>query len=169
MTRSILADAFEHNVWATIVMIDVCLELSPDQLDTSVPGTYGSILSTMRHTVGADAGYLFALTGGEVPEIDAESMDLAQLRAVMDRNGTAWAALLATDLDPDADCVRHRDDGTSSHAPVGIRLAQVVHHGTDHRSQICTALTSLGIEPPEIDVWSFAWPQGRLWEDPAAT
>ena len=165
MTRSILADAFEHNVWATIVVIDVCQGLSPDQLEASVPGTYGSILSTLRHTVGADAGYLFALTGGAFPEVDDDSMDLGQLKAVMERNGPAWAALLATDPDPDLDCVRHRDDGTDSHAPVGVRLAQVVHHGTDHRSQICTALTSLGIQPPEIDVWSYAWLQGRLSED----
>ena len=48
--------------------------------------------------------------------------------------------------------------------PAGIRLAQAVHHGTDHRSQICTGLTTLGIEPPEIDVWAFAWSQGRLVE-----
>ncbi len=39
--------------------------------------------------------------------------------------------------------------------PAGIRLAQVLHHGTDHRSQICTALTTLGHEPPEIDVWEY--------------
>jgi uncharacterized damage-inducible protein DinB len=43
------------------------------------------------------------------------------------------------------------DDGSGSHAPIGIRLAQVVQHGTDHRSQICTALTTLGVEPPEIN------------------
>jgi uncharacterized damage-inducible protein DinB len=35
----------------------------------------------------------------------------------------------------------------------GDRLAHALHHGTDHRSQICTALTSLGVKPPGIDVW----------------
>ena len=39
---------------------------------------------------------------------------------------------------------------------MGIRLAQAIHHGTDHRSQVCTALTTLGIEPPAIDVWDYA-------------
>lgn len=79
-------------------------------------------------------------------------------------NGPEWAALAAGDLDPDLDVVRHRDDGSESHAPLGIRLAQVLHHGTDHRSQVCTALTSLGIEPPSIDVWDFAWKDRRLSE-----
>ena len=57
--------------------------------------------------------------------------------------------------------MRHREDGSETHAPLGIRLAQVVHHGTDHRSQICTVLTTLGIEPPPIDVWDFADHDGR--------
>ena len=41
-----------------------------------------------------------------------------------------------------------------------------LHHGTDHRSQICTALTSLGVDPPSIDVWDFAALDGRLVEFP---
>jgi uncharacterized damage-inducible protein DinB len=63
---------------------------------------------------------------------------------------------------------RHRDDGSQSHAPAGVRLAQVIHHGTDHRSQVCTGLTALGITPPEIDVWDYARSQGRLSETPVA-
>jgi hypothetical protein len=31
---------------------------------------------------------------------------------------------------------------------------------------VCTALTALGIEPPAIDVWDFAWQEGRLVEVP---
>ena len=54
--------------------------------------------------------------------------------------------------------------GAELHAPIGIRLAQALHHGTDHRSQICTGLTRMGIEPPEIDVWAFAEQDGRLAE-----
>jgi uncharacterized damage-inducible protein DinB len=49
---------------------------------------------------------------------------------------------------------------------VGIRLAQALHHGTDHRSQICTALSTLGVEPPAIDVWDFCEQDGRLVEIP---
>jgi uncharacterized damage-inducible protein DinB len=44
---------------------------------------------------------------------------------------------------------------------MGIRLAQVVHHGTDHRSQVCTALSSLGLTPPGIDVWDYGEATGR--------
>ena len=167
MNGSMLSDAFGHHVWATLRLIDTCLALSPEQLDSVAPGTYGSILDTMRHIVGADASYLYVTSDGSVDEIEESTLGLPELRAVMERNGPAWTALLAGDLDPAAEVVRHRDDGSESMAPLGVRLAQAVQHGTDHRSQICTALTALGIEPPEIDVWAFAWSQDRLVEVPA--
>jgi len=169
MNGSLLKDAFGHHVWATVTLIDACLELGPLQLETAVPGTYGSILDTMRHTVGADASYLFVCSGGAVPEIEEADMDLAALRDVMLALGPAWDAYLSLELDAEAVVVRHRDDGTDSAAPLGIRLAQALHHGTDHRSQVCTALTSIGIEPPEIDAWAFAWKDGRLTETPSAS
>ena len=165
---SALQDGFAHHVWATLRLIDSCLALDPDQLETAVPGTYGSILDTMRHLVGADASYLFVTSGGASPVIDEDSMDLAELRSVVERHGPAWSALLGQDPDTDAVVVRRRDDGSESHAPMSIRLAQVLHHGTDHRSQICTALTTLGIEPPSIDVWDFGWQDGRVFEVPPA-
>jgi uncharacterized damage-inducible protein DinB len=169
MSRPLLADAFAHHVWATLQLIDACLHLSQEQLETTATGAYGSILDTMRHLVGADASYLFVLSGGRVPEIEEGEMDLGQLREVMERNGPVWAELVAGDLDPERTVVRHRDDGTDSLAPLGVRLAQVVHHGTDHRSQICTILTTLGIEPPDIDVWDYAEQDGRLSVVPSAT
>lgn len=162
-----LRDAFGHHVWATLAMIDTCLPLSPEQLATTVPGTYGSILDTFRHIVGADSAYLFVLTGGEVPEVDEATLELTQMRAEMVRNGERWTKVLARDLDPDATITRLRDDGSKSHAPLGVRLTQATQHGTDHRSQIATAMTALGMEPPDIDVWAFASSQGRISVDPA--
>ena len=63
--------------------------------------------------------------------------------------------------DPVSSCTSF---GSSGPEGAGVRLAQVIHHGTDHRSQICTALTALGIEPPAIDVWDYASTEGRISE-----
>jgi len=161
-----MRDAIAHHVWATLRLIDACLPLSEEQLATAVPGTYGSILDTVRHLVGGDSGYLFVVGGGRTQPIEEEGMGLAELRTVVEANGAGWSTVLEGELDPDAILVRHRDDGSEFHAPRGVRLAQVLHHGTDHRSQICTALTTIGVEPPEIDVWDFAWEQGRVQEVP---
>jgi uncharacterized damage-inducible protein DinB len=38
------------------------------------------------------------------------------------------------------------------------------HHGNDHRSQICTALTNLGLKPPAIYAWDFGLDDGRVVE-----
>jgi uncharacterized damage-inducible protein DinB len=162
MSRPLLADAFGHHVWATLRLLDACLALSPEQLETTVPGTYGSIIGTIRHVVGSDASYLHLLTAGRLLEIEEDRMDLPTLRETMERNGPEWASLVAQDLDPDAMVPRHRDDGTDSFVPLGVRLAQALHHGTDHRSQIATALTTLGVEPPEIDAFDFAQQDGRV-------
>jgi len=162
MTNSVLADAFAHHVWPTIRLIDACSVLSDEQLASSVTGIYGPILDTMRHLVGGDRSYLWVITRGDVPEVDEEALDLAAMRRVMTENGPAWRSIATSDFDPDEVVVRNRDDGSESLAPLGIRLAQAIQHGNDHRSQICTALTNLGIEPPEVDVWAYAQEDGRL-------
>ena len=166
MTESLLDAAFAHHVWATSRLIEVCLAVPPEQLEKEVPGTYGSILTTMRHLVGGDCYYLSHFTHDPGQLIDEDRMDLDGLRAVMETNGEAWSRLLAQDPQPDA-VVRDKDDnGWERDAPVGIRLAQALQHGTDHRSQICTGLTSTGVEPPEIDVWAFGLQTGRVVEIP---
>jgi uncharacterized damage-inducible protein DinB len=150
---------------------DRCLRRGrPEQLQTAVPGTYGSILNTVRHLVGSDSGYLFDITGDRTRRIDEGRidegrMDLSALRAAMEGDGTAWAELLAKDLDPDAVMNEvDEEDGYERDATIGIRLAQALHHGTDHRSQICTALTMLGVEPPGVDVWNYGLQAGRVAE-----
>ena len=167
MSRSLLEDAFAHHVWATLRLLDTCLTLSPEQLGTAVPGTYGSILETARHLVGSDSWDLFVASGDRSPLIDEDHMDLPALRAAMEGNGAAWFRLLEGDLDPDA-VLREVDenDGFQRYTPMGIQLAQALHHGTDHRSQICTALTALGAEPPAIDVLHYGVQDGRVVEIP---
>lgn len=154
MTSTLLDDAMAHHVWATELLIDACRSLTPEQLATPAPGTYGSILDTFRHLVITDCWYLtFFRDEPQALEEGAEP-DLDELRSVIGANGKAWMALLATGPDGETDMVEH-GDGWDFHSPLGFRLAQVVQHGTDHRSQICTALTSFGAVPPAIDLWAY--------------
>jgi uncharacterized damage-inducible protein DinB len=166
MSESMLQDAFGHHVWATLRVIDACVALNPEQLETAVPGTYGSILATIRHLVGGDAWYLETMSRNRIAGIDEDQMDLSELRAAMESNGAAWTQILAEGPDPDSVYIARGSDGFETHAPVGIRVAQAIHHGTDHRSQICTALTTLGLEPPAIDVWDYGIQNGRVTEIP---
>ncbi len=158
---SLLDDAFAHNVWATQRLIDACVPLTAEQLATDVPGTYGSIIGTLRHLVESDSWYLSFFRDDGIARVDEDAdVDLQRLRAAITTNGALWAAVLAEGQDPDRR-IEEIDGEWRFHTAVGARLAQVVHHGTDHRSQVCTVLTSLGIEPPDIDVWAYAEATGR--------
>jgi len=163
MPTSLLADAFGHHVWATIRLVDACAVLDDAQLATVVPGTYGSIIDTLRHLVGADVFYLDVLTGGEPEPFDKPGSDIPTLRAVMEAHDAVWQRLVVGDLDPSTDVVEYEDTGYETHTPLGIRLAQALYHGSDHRSQVCTALTTIGIEPPSIEVWDYAARDGRMF------
>src|SRR4029453_15246499 len=167
MSGSLLSDAFGHHVWATLRVLDECLKLAPEQLDTTVPGTYGSILETARHLVGADGWYLFRITEDASYRIDEDRMDIPELRAAMERYAEGWPRILEQDIDPDEIEVRQNDGGSVSRTARGIRLAQVIHHGTDHRSKICTALTTLCFEPPWIDAGAYGQEPGRAVDIPA--
>jgi uncharacterized damage-inducible protein DinB len=160
MTTSLYHDAMAHHIWASERLIDACAVLSPEQLRAVVPGTYGPIIANLHHLVISDGGYLGVFRDWtNVVEEDVE-ITLAELRAAITADGAAWMALLDADLDGEQD-MPERGDGWIFHAPLGFRLAQVIHHGTDHRSQVCTGLTSLGIEPPEIDLWGYGKATGR--------
>jgi uncharacterized damage-inducible protein DinB len=162
---ALFEDAFAHHVWATTRLIDACLALSTKELATAVPGTYGSIIETMRHLVEGDSDYLSIMTADRTHLVGTEHMDLSELRIAMENDGILWSGLLVHDLDPNA-MVKEIDDrdGFERDATTGIRLAQALHHGTDHRSQICTALTALGVEPPGIDAWTYGLQAGRVVE-----
>ena len=160
VSGSLLRDAFAHHIWATERLIDACATLTAEQLAMAAPGTRGPIMRTLRHIVDSDSWYLSALEATAYASV-GEEPSLEELRSRITSNGRRWSELLARGVDPDDERMDREADGTECWDPVGIRLAQVIHHGTDHRSQVCTAITILGSTPPEIDVWSYARATGR--------
>jgi uncharacterized damage-inducible protein DinB len=166
VTGGLLDDAMAHHIWATEQLIDACAALTPEQLRTPTPGTYGPIIATLGHLVASDRWYLSFLRDGVTQFDDESENSLVELRSAITTNGAAWIELLAAGPDADTD-IPEVDKGMEIHSPIGVRLAQVIHHGTDHRSQICTALTSLGVTPPDIDVWAYARATGRETMVPA--
>jgi uncharacterized damage-inducible protein DinB len=165
MSRSVLDDAFAHHVWATLRLIDACLTLSPAQLQRPVPATDRSILATMRHLVGSDYFDLLVASGQTGSFLGADEMSLSELRNAMEQNGAAWSRLLRDDIDA-ATMLREIDpgDGYQRDAPMGIRLVGALNHGSEHRSQICMALTTVGAKAPALDACTFGAEDGRVVE-----
>src|SRR6185295_4903542 len=98
MPAPLLADAFGHHVWATIRLLDACAVLDDAQLATTVPGTYGSIIDTLRHLVSGDVFYLDVLRGGDRESFDETGRDIANLRAVMEGHDAMWQRQITGDL-----------------------------------------------------------------------
>ena len=118
----------------------------------------------MRHLVGADSWYPFDLTADPARRIEGGQLDLGRLRDAKEADGPAWSALLAGDPDPEV--LVHEvdeDDGFERDVPIGIRLSQALHHGTDHRARSAPP-HELDVEPPSIDVWNFGVHEGSVTE-----
>jgi uncharacterized damage-inducible protein DinB len=158
-----LIDALRHNAWATLELLRVCQGLSERQLDATTVGTYGSIIDTLRHIVSSEASYLVRLTGEE-PSWDrraAERPDLGTLAKRIEELAARWERFLAEPFDAERNLVIRWPDGTDYNVPAGVVLAQALHHGNEHRGQICAILTSIGVTPPELGVWEYAEATGR--------
>jgi hypothetical protein len=41
-----------------------------------------------------------------------------------------------------------------------LLIGQALHHGNDHRTQICTVLSANGFESPDLDFWRY-WMERR--------
>ena len=54
-----------------------------------------------------------------------------------------------------ADTVSVDWQGTPRAIPSAVILTQVINHATEHRAQIMATLTQLGIEPPDLDSWTY--------------
>jgi uncharacterized damage-inducible protein DinB len=161
-----LLEAFRHNGWATRQLLAFCRNLPEEQLAASATGSYGSIRATFNHLVLADGRYLRRLAGGAPAWVDRpDDAELDELAAWAEEAGQLWERLLSGPVD--AERVLVVDDGALE-VRAGVVVAQALHHGNAHREQICAVLTSLGIEPPDIQPWEYAWVAGRIWERTAA-
>ncbi len=153
-----LIDGFRHNGWSTRILLETCAPLTGEQLDAYVPGTFGSIIDTLWHIVSSEAGYCRWLTDEE-PSFDRRSDEpptIAELTRFNDEMEERWLRFLSVPFDAERTFVMPWDTGENRDVPAGVVLMQAIHHGSEHRSQIATILTQIGIVPPEWGVWEYA-------------
>jgi uncharacterized damage-inducible protein DinB len=165
MTDGTLLAALRHNCWANLQLLGFCAKLTDEQRAWTIPGTYGSIHQTLQHTIGAEHGYLFALTGGELPPGGPLTPDrLAPIDELNTRaRSNAERIERALDgLDPDR-VITRRDRGT---ATARVIASQFIHHGSDHRAHVGSILGAHGVEPPDIDVWAYGRAIGEVTPPP---
>ena len=142
-----------HNTWATGALIEFCRTLDAAKLDAHAPGTYGTLYGTLQHLVGAEQWYTKLLTGETfgrpIRRTDAPH-SLDELAPIATATGARLLGVAASD-----DPARVILTNESRRSTVGVVLAQVVHHGNEHRTQATTILGANGIEPPALSAWAY--------------
>jgi uncharacterized damage-inducible protein DinB len=157
-----LLEAFRHNRWATKHLLEFCQGLSEDQLTSAGAGTSRDILAIFNHVVLSDTRYLRRLAGSAPSWLDSDqSAGLDQLLARVEETGRLWERCLSEPVDTERVIIV--DEGAHA-VRAGVFVAQALHHGNAHREQICAILTDLGIRPPDVQAWEYAWATGRIWE-----
>jgi uncharacterized damage-inducible protein DinB len=159
--RNRVADFYRQNEWANLALIEACRPLSEEQLDATAVGTYGSIRETLRHIVSSEGGYAHRL--GTEPTRRLQRDDpwpgLDELGEMVSANADALAA--AAEGEPDR-VVRVGSDAEPYDVEAAVILIQAFNHSTEHRSQINTILTTLGIEPAELSGWEWGLATDRM-------
>ena len=155
MTENTLTTLFSHNRWANLRLLESCSGLTEEQMDATIPGTYGSIRDTLQHIVSAERSYFSRISTGQPfrrPK-DLPPLTIAEMTEIVQQSGAGlieWAPKIQA-----GDTVQVDWDNSPLAVPKAVILTQVINHATEHRAQVMTIMTQLGIQPPELDAWSY--------------
>ena len=156
-----LTTLFSHNLWANLHLLERCAGLTGEQLAASLSGTYGSIHDTLQHIVTAERSYFSRISTGRPyrrPK-DAPPMTIAEMIESARASGSGLiegAPKVKVDETVQVDW-----EGTPRDVPKTVILTQVINHATEHRAQVMAILTQLGIQPPELDSWTYFDESGK--------
>jgi len=150
-----LTTIFQHNLWANLRLLESCTELTEEQLARDLLGTYASVRDTLQHIVTSERSYFARISTGQRYDHPDETtpMSVAEMIAMARETGSGlveWATKVNAD-----DTVVVDWEGRPRAVPKSILMVQAIDHAADHRSQIKTILTHLGIEPPDLQGWAF--------------
>ncbi|MBT7192008.1 MAG: damage-inducible protein DinB [Anaerolineae bacterium] len=150
-----LTTLFSHNLWANLQLLDICANLTDEQLDSTLDGTFGSIRETFEHIAKAEQAYFSRVSTGKLFQHPKEAgpMSMDEIKETLHFTGEGFINR-APEVKAD-EIVTINWDGEPRDVPKTILLTQAINHATEHRSQIMTILTQLGIQPPDLDGWTF--------------
>ncbi len=153
MTATFPEKLFEHNNWANLQMILACSTLSDEQLDAgSQSATKGSIRVTLVHLVSAQQSYLRTLTLPLESRREATVVAYADLQESANMSGEGLLALIRGEQKPFKPQLQTRDGYL---VEPWVLMVQAINHATEHREQISSMLSALGVTAPDLDGWAY--------------
>ena len=153
MNEKILEKLFEHNNWANDQIIKACSTLRDEQLDAEPKSaTKGSIRQTLLHLVAAQHGYLSLLTQlvDKRIRITPAFTDLQKSARI---SGEGLLTLARDETGYHHKTQLQTKDGYA--VEPWVVMLQAINHASEHREQVSSMLSSLGVTPPDLDGWAF--------------
>lgn len=161
---------FQHMAWANREIFTKLAEFPDGALDCYAVNSEFSVREIARHICASATWYGYRLMDkSEFTDEDKEIWKLKldaletppatsqDIHTIIDRLAEADARLLEESKRPEGVIVRH-DLGSRSEWPRSTVLFQSIHHATEHRAQMVSALELGGytlINLDDFDMWSF--------------
>ena len=142
---------YDYDRWATGRVLETAESLTPEQFTAPSPLGGPGVRDTLVHIVDAIYGWRWRWEERDGDAPDLNPADYGDIATVRDR----WQAELR-DLDvflsslSDADLARK----VGPHS-LGLTLAHVANHGTQHRSEVAMLLTHYDRSPGDLDLSYF--------------
>jgi uncharacterized damage-inducible protein DinB len=161
----------KHMAWANQEIFSKVAELPDDALDAYAVNPEWTAREIMRHIASSATYYGYrlvdkeALSESETLEWQAKleathvpPANMAEMKTILDRIAAADAELLHAASQPEGFFIHTMDGRTISRARSTI-ISQSIHHATEHRAQLISALEAKGyktINLDDYDVWYFS-------------
>ncbi len=150
---------YNYNYWARDRILIAASQVTPAQFEAPAAFPYGSLRSTLLHTLDAERSWRHMFEYGhwtpDLLEADYPTLPIleeawlaeeASMRAYLDR---------LTDTDLQRVVAYAADAGTNRRRILWHCLLHVVNHGTQHRAEAAAMLTGYGVSPGDLDFTLF--------------
>jgi uncharacterized damage-inducible protein DinB len=156
----------KHMAWANQKTIEHLMTLPPEAIQAFATNPEWKVAEIIRHIVASGNFYVYRITGSA--PTDRNENEILPVTA-KDLESLAKRALLVDQALLDCEKLEDIQVEFLNHEKKVVRrlrstiLSQSVHHATEHRAQIASALEAQGFKPvdlDELDLWSFESDQG---------
>ncbi|MBI4167146.1 MAG: DinB family protein [Acidobacteria bacterium] len=155
ISPGVLRELYDYNFWARDQQLAVCEKLSEEQLSRPLGASFGSLLDTLKHLLGAEWVWMERFDGRDARSVpwykETSSMGLLRVRwALVEADLRRFVESL-TPQALTAPLTYVNFKGETWTYPLWQMLLHLANHGTYHRGQVTMALRQLGATPPAID------------------
>jgi uncharacterized damage-inducible protein DinB len=158
--RDAFVELCRHNLWANLRLLDRCAVLTDDQLDASAPGTYGRLRDTLVHLLAAEERFVAELAGQSLDLLFRERDAFPGLSVLRERARRSGTQLIEAARARRSRTTHFEVEGKTVSIQAIVPMMQAINHATEHRTQVASILSQIGVQPPDLHPWAY-------WEERA--